>query len=79
MLLPRGGLEDLIEISIRLQEFVLTEQPQGLFRLTLCSPCGAPFAVRENSIRECRSLIAKIEKARKSCRKNQKCSSNLVK
>lgn len=79
MLLPRGGLEDLIGISIRLQEFRLIEQPQGFFRLTLCSPYGAPGSVRENSIRKCRSLIEKIEEAKGICRKNQKCSSNLVK
>jgi len=62
MLLPRGGLEDLIEISKRLQEYRLIEQPQGFFRLTLCSPYGAPYLVRENSIRKCRSLIAKLKK-----------------
>lgn len=47
MLRPRGGLEDLIGISKRLQEFRLLEKPQGFFCLTLCSPYGAPFAVRE--------------------------------
>jgi hypothetical protein len=47
MLRPRGGLEDLIGISIRLGDFRLLEQPQGFFRLTLCSPYVAPFAVRE--------------------------------
>ena len=56
----------------------MIEQPQGFFRLTLCSPYRAPCAVRENSIRKCRSLIAKVEEAKKFCRKNQKCSSILV-
>lgn len=80
MLLPLGGLEDLIGISKRLQEYRLIEQPQGFFRLTLCSPCEAPSTVHEESAQEMsKPDRTYFEEAKRICRQNQKCSSNLVK